>query len=721
MKPVVSTTLGLTLAAMAASMPGLAQAAPTPTPSPTPSVSASATPTPTPTLKQTPTRQAPITAAAQASTAIAAKYAQNPWLGQSVGSETSVAGGAQQAYTNGTIFYSQATGAHIVKGAILEWYAQLGGPTSPLGFPTTDETAGGRDSRFNRFTNGSITWSMASGTHAVQGEIAKKWIALGAENSEVGLPITDEFRGLNGDFVTNFTNGQVLSSPATGTWAVQGEIAKRYAAIGHETSPLGLPISDEFAGANGARVTRFQYGLIIWTIDTGAWDVRGAILDEYAKHGFEGGSVGAPTSGEFPGQNGAIVQRFQNGLGVYTPRTGTFIVQGAILNKYAELGWEGGVLGAPTTSEFIGANGARVTNFENGQILWSPQTGAHAVYGAIAREYAAQGFEGGILGMPISEEFRGSTGARVQNFQGGTIIWRPETGAHAVYGAILGKYRVLNFENGPLGAPITSEFGGANGARVQNFANGQIIWSPATGANSVQGAIAEEFGALGWEGGPLGLPITDEFAGRNGARVNRFQNGIMIWTPRTGAFAVRGALLSGYAGMGYEGGALGAPTTNEFPVAGGWAQDFEHGRLTFVNGRIEVVWPGPNVDARCRYGRVMCISKSERKLRWMIDGRVLKEMDARFGAADTPTREGEFQVFSKVRDEISYMYGGTPMPFAMYFSGGEAVHYSYDFAKYGYAKSAFASHGCVNIRDWDGLQWLFDTQVRLGDRVVVYW
>ena len=59
----------------------------------------------------------------------------------------------------------------------------------------------------------------------------------------------------------------------------------------------------------------------------------------------------------------------------------------------------------------------------------------------------------------------------------------------------------------------------------------------------------------------------------------------------------------------------------------------------------------------------------------------------------------------------------TSMPFAMFFSGGQAVHYSPDFAAVGYNG---ASHGCVNIRDYDGVAWLYD-QVQIGDKVVVYW
>jgi peptidoglycan hydrolase-like protein with peptidoglycan-binding domain len=127
--------------------------------------------------------------------------------------------------------------------------------------------------------------------------------------------------------------------------------------------------------------------------------------------------------------------------------------------------------------------------------------------------------------------------------------------------------------------------------------------------------------------------------------------------------------------------------------------------------------PG-KLDARCLTGRTLCVDKSSRTLRWVIDGKVVKTLDVRFGSTvnNTPTREGLFHVGWKSRDHVSKLYD-SPMPYAMFFSGGQAVHYSSDFAARGYAG---ASHGCVNVRDLAGIRWLFD-QVRVGDKVVVYW
>ncbi|WP_329876266.1 L,D-transpeptidase family protein [Streptomyces sp. SP18CS02] len=121
-------------------------------------------------------------------------------------------------------------------------------------------------------------------------------------------------------------------------------------------------------------------------------------------------------------------------------------------------------------------------------------------------------------------------------------------------------------------------------------------------------------------------------------------------------------------------------------------------------------------DARCMTGRVLCISKESRTLAWMVDGKVVSAMDVRFGSENTPTREGTFKVDRKERTWESTIYH-TPMPYAMFFSGGQAVHYSADFAARGYNG---ASHGCVNVRDKGRIAALFD-QVKAGDKVVVHW
>ncbi len=130
--------------------------------------------------------------------------------------------------------------------------------------------------------------------------------------------------------------------------------------------------------------------------------------------------------------------------------------------------------------------------------------------------------------------------------------------------------------------------------------------------------------------------------------------------------------------------------------------------------------PKPNqagaLDPRCTTGRAICIDKSTRTLRWVVDGNVRLTMDVRFGCQSSPTRDGAFRIDSKNRHGYSRMYD-SPMPFSMFFSRDEAVHFSEDFAARGYNG---CSHGCVNVRNWDAIAQLFG-EARVGDKVIVYW
>lgn len=135
---------------------------------------------------------------------------------------------------------------------------------------------------------------------------------------------------------------------------------------------------------------------------------------------------------------------------------------------------------------------------------------------------------------------------------------------------------------------------------------------------------------------------------------------------------------------------------------------------TLVN-RERYADPTPRLDSRCLTGRVMCASKSDRILHWVINGQIRASFDARFGAPATPSDNGSFKVGWKSRYHTSTIYGAY-MPWAMFYNGGEAVHYSPGFATDGWHGG---SGGCINLRDPEGIDWLYN-QVRIGDKVVVY-
>lgn len=122
------------------------------------------------------------------------------------------------------------------------------------------------------------------------------------------------------------------------------------------------------------------------------------------------------------------------------------------------------------------------------------------------------------------------------------------------------------------------------------------------------------------------------------------------------------------------------------------------------------------LPAVCKSGRIVCIDKSTRTIRFLVNGKTRVKLSARFGASRTPTRDGMFRIYWKDADHVSSLYGSA-MPYSMFFSGGQAIHFSSDFARRGYNG---ASHGCVNTRNYRATRTLFN-RTRTGDRVYLYW
>ncbi|HEY5952334.1 MAG TPA: hypothetical protein VIV40_42845, partial [Kofleriaceae bacterium] len=139
-------------------------------------------------------------------------------------------------------------------------------------------------------------------------------------------------------------------------------------------------------------------------------------------------------------------------------------------------------------------------------------------------------------------------------------------GSPSTVGLIDAKYRMLGGCSSFLGRPTTAETATPDGVgRYSVFEHGSIYWSPSTGAFEVHGSIRDKWAALGWEAGLLGYPLTDERATPDGVgRYNVFSGGSVYWSPSTGAFEVHGVIRDKYAEVGWEAGALGYPTSDEY-------------------------------------------------------------------------------------------------------------------------------------------------------------
>jgi uncharacterized protein with LGFP repeats len=87
-------------------------------------------------------------------------------------------------------------------------------------------------------------------------------------------------------------------------------------------------------------------------------------------------------------KDGGAYRQYQRGFVVYSQSTGAQVSRGAIRPAYGELGYEKGQLGYPTMLEGI-LSGITFQKYQGGTIAWTSQGGAHALVGAIRTRWEA--------------------------------------------------------------------------------------------------------------------------------------------------------------------------------------------------------------------------------------------------------------------------------------------------------------------------------------------
>ncbi|MCP4600815.1 MAG: hypothetical protein GY847_09835 [Proteobacteria bacterium] len=220
--------------------------------------------------------------------------------------------------------------------------------------------------------------------------------------------------------------GGIYWTPTTGAHAVNGAIWDKWSSMGYETSFLGYPLINGTVTPDGNGVfSHFQGGSIYWSPATGAQEIHGAIRDKWESLGWEQGFLGYPTSDHLPTPDGiGAFSHFQGGSIYWSPTTGPHEIRGPIYDKWEALGWEQGLLGYPTSDQLVAPDTVgRYSKFQGGSIYWSPTTGAHEVHGAIFDRWANLGWEQGSLGYPTSDELPYGSAGRVSHFQGGSLYW----------------------------------------------------------------------------------------------------------------------------------------------------------------------------------------------------------------------------------------------------------------------------------------------------------
>ena len=111
----------------------------------------------------------------------------------------------------------------------------------------------------------------------------------------------------------------------------------------------------------------------------------------------------------------------------------------------------------------------------------------------------------------------------------------------------------------------------------------------------------------------------------------------------------------------------------------------------------------------CSAAAVACVSLSRQEAWFVSGGKVVRgPIPVATGRAGYGTELGTFHVFRKNRMWYSTIYNNAPMPYSVFFDGGEAFHQG---------STSVRSHGCVHVGA-SNASWIFNF-LHLGDEVQV--
>ena len=219
-------------------------------------------------------------------------------------------------YENGAIYWSPLTGAQAMSLEMLAKFAEYGFEAGFLGYPinTVHEIAGGRAQAFQ---GGSIYYSEATGAHTIGGQIGSKWAANNWQLGYYGFPETDEI--LLPDKVgklQKFQGCHVYHNPTTGTFAIQGIIWDRFTKESYERG-IGYAISDETPmPVKAGKFQIYEQGHIYWKEGSEkAFAVYYDFMDIYSRLGYETGRLGFVISAKelVEGTGNTWIQHFEEG------------------------------------------------------------------------------------------------------------------------------------------------------------------------------------------------------------------------------------------------------------------------------------------------------------------------------------------------------------------------------------------------------------------------
>ena len=153
-------------------------------------------------------------------------------------------------------------------GPVLRKYNRVGRENSRLGMPTSG--IWGKEDRFRggSYVRGVIFWSENTGAHLIRNTFFETFRTVGGKK-RLGLPTTDIKETERSGRIQRFVNGTLYNPPdRVAVFALWGPIDERYRKLGMARSRCGLPTSSVVVDSSGAAAS-FRNGSITYSAGGG--------------------------------------------------------------------------------------------------------------------------------------------------------------------------------------------------------------------------------------------------------------------------------------------------------------------------------------------------------------------------------------------------------------------------------------------------------------------
>ncbi len=246
-----------------------------------------------------------------------------------------------------------------VYGAIGAKYKSIDAGVSELGYPQMDE-APMKNGFYQFFEKGAIYWSRSTGAHIVRGDILERYMNEKYAGGFLGFPVDDLkiTPDQKGSYVY-FQGGCIYRTPAKRCYAISGNILKKWGEEQYERGFYGYPISeantvylDSYKSTYKVVSQEFEGGMIVTYSDL-TYTVPGSnskngregarIFQTYCGLGGTSGWLGVPVEKAIRGQ-GVWLQQFTKGY-IYVKDNesiGYTIHKGPVWDEFARRKWEQG-------------------------------------------------------------------------------------------------------------------------------------------------------------------------------------------------------------------------------------------------------------------------------------------------------------------------------------------------------------------------------------------